>query len=63
MVSYAKCAYEVVVSFPTIYQCEAGFSSLMTINTKQPSCLVAKDDMRVALSTTAPRSSEIVREK
>ena len=58
-----KHAFEVIIPFAMTYLCEAGFSSLLTIKTKLRSCLVPKDDMRVALSTTAPRISEIVRGK
>ena len=58
-----KRAFEVVIPFATTYLCKAEFSSLLTIKTKLRSRLVPKDDMRVALSTTAPRISEIVRGK
>ena len=58
-----KRAFEVIIPFVATYLCEAGFSSLLTIKTKLRSRLVPKDDMQVALSTTAPRISEIVRGK
>ena len=58
-----KHALEVIVPFITTYLCEAGFSSLLTIKTKLQTRLVPKDDMRVALSTTVPRISEIVHGK
>ena len=58
-----KRAFEVIIPFATTYLCEAGLSSLLTIKTKLQSRLVPKDDMRVALSMTAPRISEIVRGK
>ena len=58
-----KRALEVILPFPTTYLYENGFSSLMTMKTKQRSCLVAKDDIRVALSATATRFSELARNK
>jgi len=58
-----KHALEVIVPFITTYLCETGFSSLLTIETKLRTRLIPKDDMRVALSTTAPRISQIVRGK
>ena len=58
-----KRAFEVIILFAATYLCEAGFPSLSTIKTKLRSRLVPKDEMRVALSTTAPRISEIVRGK
>ena len=58
-----KHALEIIVPFITTYLREAGFSSLLTIKTKHRTRLILKDDMRVALSTTAPRISEIVRGK
>ena len=58
-----KQTLEVIVPFPTIYLCEAGFFSLMTMKTKRRSCLVAKHDIRGVLSGTPPRFSEIVRNK
>ena len=56
-------ALEVIVPFPTTYLFEAGLSSLMIMKTKQRSYLVAKDDIRVALSATVPRFSELARNK
>ena len=58
-----KHALEVIVPFITTYLFEAGFSSLLTTKTKLRTRLVPKDDMRVALSMTVPRISEIVRGK
>ena len=57
-----KRAFEVIIPFAATYLCEA-VSSLLTIKTKLRSRLVPKDDMRVALLTTAPRISEIVHGK
>ena len=59
----SKRALKIIAPFPTTYFFEAGFFSLMTMKTKQESCLVAKDDIGVALSATAPRFSELVRNK
>lgn len=53
-----KRAFKIIVPFATTYLCEAGF-----IKAKHQSLLVPKDDMRLALSATAPRISKIVGEK
>ena len=49
-----KRAFDVIIPFATTYLCKAGFS------TRHRSRLVPTDDMRVALSMTAPRILEIV---
>ena len=57
-----KRELEIILPFPTTYLCEDGFSSLMTMKTQQQSCLVAKDIL-VALSATASKFSELIRNK
>ena len=59
-----KRALEVtVLYFSRLHQCEARFSSLMAMKVKQQSCLVAKDDICVALSITAIKVLENVCDK
>ena len=58
-----KRELEIILPFPTTYLCEDRFSSLMTMKTQQQSCLVAKDDILVALSATASKFSELARNK
>ena len=63
-VSYANLAHiEIYYTFSNYYLYEAGFSSLMTITTKQQFCLVVKDNTQVDFLNTAPKISAIVRKK
>ena len=59
----AKVALELMTSFVTTYLCEQAFSILVDIKTKKRNRLECESDMRVALSTTKPRISQIVAEK
>ena len=54
---------EVIIPFTTTDLCEAGFSSLLTIETKHRSCLVPKKRHASGSSTTAVRILEIVHRK
>ena len=56
-------ALQVIVPFVTTYPCESGFSSLVTMKTSTRSRLVVEDDMRVALSSTAPRIQLLAKSK
>ena len=56
-------ALQVLVPFVTTYLCESGFSSLVTMKTSTRSRLVVEDDMRVALSSTAPRIQLLAKSK
>ena len=53
-------AFQVLVPFVTTYLCESGFSSLVAMKTKARNRLKADDDMRVALSSTAPRINKLI---
>ena len=58
--AYPRLIKRAVIAFiplATNYFCEPGFSALLVIKTKQPNRLVAKDDMRVALSKTISTAS------
>ena len=50
------------IPFAATYFCEPGFSAL-AIKTKEPNKLVAKNDMRVALSKTIPQLHVLVENK
>ena len=56
-------ALQVIVPFVTTYLCESGFSSLVTMKTNTRSRLVVEDNMRVALSSTAPRIQLLAKSK
>ena len=56
--SYPKTtekALRILIPFVSTYLCESGFSSLLQIETKQRNRLDVEDDLRCALSKTAPR--------
>lgn len=53
-------ALGVLVPFATTYLCEAGFSAMVLIKTKQRNRLNPQNDMRVALSTKIPRFDQLV---
>ena len=53
-------AFKVLVPFVTTHLCESGFATLVTMKTKARNRLKADDDMRVALSSTAPRINKLV---
>ena len=48
-----------LVPFVTTYLRESGFSTLVAMKTKARNRLKADDDMRVALSSTAPRINKL----
>ena len=52
-----------ILPFPTTYLCETGFSSLLVIESKYRSRLVAENNLRCALAKTAPRISDLARKK
>ena len=58
-----KSAMVGLIPFATTYFCEPGFSALLAIKTKQPNRLVAKDNMRVALSKIIPQLRVLVENK
>ena len=50
-----KKALHILIPFASTYLCESGFSSLLQIKSKQRNRLYVEDDLRCALSQTAPR--------
>ena len=58
-----KRAMVALIPFATTYLCEAGFSALLAIKTKQRNWLDAKDNMRVALAKTVPQFRVLVEDK
>ena len=56
--SYLKATKKVLrilIPYMATYLCEAGFSTLLQIKTKQKNRLDVEDDLRCALSQTIPR--------
>lgn len=63
--SYSKVsmtALRVLVPFASTYLCEAGFSTLVNIKTKNRNRLDVGDDMRLALTNARPRISKLAAE-
>ena len=56
----AKLALKVLLPFATTYLCESGFSALVVLKTEKLNRLNVEDDMRLALSATKPRITELV---
>jgi hypothetical protein len=52
-----------LIPFATIYICESGFSTLVTIKTKNRNRLDVQRDMRVALSKTTPQFNALIQAK
>ena len=64
--SYSKItekALRVLIPFVSTYLCEAGFSTLLQIKTKQRNKLHVEDDLRCALSQTSPRIQRLSNDK
>lgn len=55
----AELALRVLLPFVSTYLCESGFSAMLQIKTKHRNRLDIEDDMRCALSTTAPRIKKL----
>ena len=51
----AKGAVKLLVGFPTSWECEAAFSQMSVIKTKNGNRLHVEPDIRVALSSALPR--------
>lgn len=56
-------ALRVILPFSSTYLCEAGFSALVVLKTKQRNRLDVENDLRCALSSFNPRISDLVRKK
>jgi hypothetical protein len=61
--TFANIALKILLLFPTTYECEKGFSSLLQIKTKHRNILNVEDDLRCALSSTFPRIKKVAAEK
>jgi hypothetical protein len=59
----AEVALRVILPFSTSYLCESGFSTLVTLKTKQRNKLDVENDLRCALSATKPRIPLLVSKK
>jgi hypothetical protein len=59
----AKAILKILLPFPTTYECEIGFSSVLQIKTKHRSRLNVEDDLRCALPSTSPRIKKLPVEK
>ena len=64
--SYSKItekALRILIPFVSTYLCEAGFSTLLQIKTKQRNKLHVEDDLPCALSQTSPRIQRLSNNK
>ena len=59
----AKMALKLLIPFPTTYECEKAFSTLVTIKTKSRNRMDVTHDMRVALANTLPNIEELLEDK
>ena len=59
----SKVSLLILIPFSSTYLCEAGFSSLLAIKTKQRNKLESEGDLRCALSKTDPRLTKLVGKK
>ena len=59
----ARAAIIKIIPFVTTYLCESGFSTMVTIKTKQRNRLNQRHDMRVSLSCTLPNFAELIADK
>ena len=59
----AKVALDVLTSFVTTYLCERAFSTLVEVKTKKQNRLACENDLRIAVSETKPRISQLVARK
>ncbi|KAM4592385.1 SCAN domain-containing protein 3-like [Odontesthes bonariensis] len=56
----AEIALKTLLSFPSTYLCEAGFSALTVTKTKQRSRLDAENTLRISLTDITPRYDHLV---
>ena len=59
----AKVALEVLVPFVITYLCEHAFFILVDVKAKKQNRLACKNEMRIVVSETKPRISQLVTEK
>ena len=59
----AKVALCIILPFLATHLCESGFSTLVTLKTKQRNKLDVENDLRCALSPTQPRIGLLVSQK
>ena len=61
--SDSKTTLQLLV-FPSSWECEQGFSAMMSIKTKSKNCLTWPSyDFRCAVSAVSPRTKQLVQEK
>ena len=58
----SSLAIKSLLTFPTTYLCESGFSAMIQMKNKYRARLYVESDLRVALSTTNPRIERLVGE-
>jgi hypothetical protein len=58
-----KTVLKILLPFPTTYECEVLFSSLLQIKTKHRSRLNVDEDIRCALSSASPKIKKLAAEK
>ena len=56
----AKVVLDILASFVTTYLCERAFSALVEVKTKKRNRLACENDLRIAVSETKPRISQLV---
>ena len=60
----AQKAIPRLLIFPSTWECEQGFSALMSIKSKSRNCFTSTfHDFRCAVSTVAPRINQLVQER
>ena len=59
----AKVALDVLTPFVTTYPCKRAFSTLVEVKTKKRNRLACENDLRIAVSETKPRISQLVARK
>ena len=59
----SKLVLKIILPFSTTYECESGFSSLLTIKSKNRNRLNVEHDLRCALSKTTPQFDKLVSQK